>query len=143
MFDKLGEASYFSKLDLKTDFHLIRISPKDIKKTEFKIKYGYCELLVLPMGLQNGPATFHALMNGIFRDIIDDYLVIYHDDILIYSNSREEHLQHLRTALQRLKENEVYVEKKNKYELMTTETEFLGLHFGTSENRVCEDWKES
>lgn len=83
MFHRLGEASYFSKLDLKTGFHQIRISPKDTNKTAFKIKYGHYEFLVMPMGLRDAPSTFQALMNDIFSDIIDDYLVIYLDDILM------------------------------------------------------------
>lgn len=86
MFDRLGKVSYFSKLDLKTGFHQIRFSPKDIEKTEFNAEYGHKEFFVIPMISRNAPATFQALMNDIFRDIINDYRVIYLEDNLIYSS---------------------------------------------------------
>lgn len=73
MFDRLGEARYFSKMDLKTGFHQIRVRQEDIEKTAFKTKYGQFEYLVLPMGLCNAPATFQTLMNTIFQDCIDVY----------------------------------------------------------------------
>ena len=76
MFDRLGEAQFFSKMDLKTGFHQIRVRPEDIEKTAFKTKYGHLEYLVLPMGLCNAPATFQTLMNMIFQDCIDVYLVV-------------------------------------------------------------------
>lgn len=113
MFDRLGQAQFFSKLDLKTGFHQIRIAIEDIEKTAFKTKYGHFEFLVMPMGLRNAPATFQALMNAIFRDCIDDFIVIYLDDILIFSDSRQDHLRHLRIVLSRLKEHQLYVGSKN------------------------------
>lgn len=140
MFDRLGEASYYSKLDLKSGFHQIRISPEDIEKTAFNTKYGHFEFLVMPMGLRNAPATFQSLMNSIFYDTIDDFMVVYLDDILIYSNSREDHLKHLRIVLQRLKDNSLYVEK-SKYESMTDKTEFLGLQVGKKGIRVSDERK--
>lgn len=81
------------------------------------------------MGLRNAPANFQALMNSIFFDVIDKCLVVYLEDILINSDSRDEHLMHLRTVLQRLKENKLFVGANN-YKLMTRETEFLGLQDG-------------
>lgn len=80
----------------------------------------------MPIGLKNASATCQALMNSIFRDIIDNFLVVYLDDLLIYSNSREEHIRHLCTVLQRLKDNSLYM-GKSKYKLMTKGMEFLGL----------------
>lgn len=140
MFDRLGRARFFSKLDLKTGFHQIRIAPEDVEKTAFKTKYGHFECLVMPMGLRNAPATFQALMNAIFRDCIDEFVVIYLDDILIFSDKRDEHLKHLRIVLTRLKEHELYVGQK-KVELMKTETEFLGLIVGQSGVRIGNDRK--
>lgn len=141
MFDRLGRAKYYSKLDLKTGFHQIRVNSADIEKTAFKTKYGHFEFLVMPMGLRNAPATFQALMNGIFRDCIDDFIVIYLDDILIFSESREEHLHHLRIVLSRLRDHQLYV-GKTKYELMTQETEFLGLIVGRTGVRIGDDRKK-
>ena len=85
MFDRLGEARVFSKLDLKTGFHQIRVQPEDIEKTAFNTKYGQFEYLVMPMGLCNAPATFQTLMNTIFYDCIDEFIVVYMDDLLIFS----------------------------------------------------------
>lgn len=99
MFDRLGQAKFFSKLDLKAGFHQIRVAPEDIEKTAFKTKYCHFEFMVMPMGLLIAPETFLSLMNRIFRDHIDDFIVIYLDDILIFSDSREDHLCHLRIVL--------------------------------------------
>lgn len=112
VFDRLGGTQFFSKLDLKAGFHQIRIAPQDIEKTAFKTKYGHFEFLVMPMGLRNTSATFQALMNAIFRGCIDEYSVIYLDDILVSSNTREKHLNHLRIVLSSLKEHELFVGKK-------------------------------
>lgn len=144
MFDRLGRAVYFSKLDLKSGFQQIRVAPEDVEKTAFNTKYGHYEFLVMPMGLRNSPATIQTLRNEIFYDEIDDYVVIYLDDILIYSNSREEHLQHLRTVLTKLRENRLFVLflDKDKYHVMETETEFLGLMVGTNRIKIGDDRKE-
>lgn len=146
MFGRLGRVRFFSNLDLKTGFHQISIAVNDIEKTAFKTKYGHFEFLVMPMGLRNAPATFQALMNSIFRDCIDDFVVIYLDDILVFSDTREDHLRHLRIVLTRLKDNELYV-GKNKCELMRSETEFLGLivrrngvRVGDDRRKLIRDW---
>lgn len=141
MFDRLGRARFYSKLDLKTGFHQIRINPADVEKTAFKTKYGQFEFLVMPMGLRNAPATFQALMNSIFRDCIDDFIVVYMDDILIFSESRDDHLKHLRIVLSRLRDHQLYVGRQ-KYELMTEETEFLGLIVGREGVRIGDDRKQ-
>lgn len=141
MFDHLGHARYFSKLDLKTGFHQIRICPNEVEKTALKTKYGHFEFLVMPMGLKNAPETVQALMNSIFWDCIDEFLVIYLDDILIFSGSNEDHLEHLRIVLSSLPHNELYL-GKNKFELMQTETEFLGLMVGTAGIKIGEDHKK-
>ena len=126
MFDRAGHARVFSKLDLKTGFHQIRVCPEDIEKTAFNTKYGQFEYLVLPMGLCNAPATFQSLMNCIIYDCIDVFLVVYMDDLLIFSRNEEEHLKHLVIVLSRLQEETLFVSPK-KCEFMTEETEFLGM----------------
>ena len=146
MFDRLGGAKYFTKLDLKTGFNQIRMNPADIEKTAFNTKYGQYEYLVMPMGLCNAPATFQSLMNRIYYDCIDEFLVIYVDDLLIYSKSLEEHLQHLEIVLKRLRENKLYVSPK-KCEFAKSELKFLGLiinqegiQVDTSKIDVIETW---
>ena len=129
MFDLLGEAKFFSKMDLKTGFHQIRVKPEDIEKTAFNTKYGQFEYLVMPMGLCNAPATFQSLMNRIFYDCVDMFMVVYMDDLLIFSKDEESHLKHLEIVLSRLKENNLYVSPK-KCEFMKTEIKFLGLIVG-------------
>lgn len=141
MFDRLGQAEYFSKLDLKSGFHQIRVAPEDIEKTAFNTKYGHFEFLVMPMGLRNSPATFQTLMNEIFYDHIGNFIVIYLDDILIYSDNREDHFKHLRIVLERLKENQLYV-GKSKCEIMTEETEFLGLKVGKDGIKIGKERKK-
>lgn len=141
MFDRIGRARVFSKLDLKAGFHQIRVREEDIEKTAFKTKYGMFEFMVMPMGLCNAPATFQALMNSIFGDCIDEFMVIYIDDILIYSDSYQDHLRHLETVLQKLANNELYV-GSDKFEIMTDNTEFLGLQIGGQGVSVGDDRKK-
>lgn len=126
MFDVIGGSSYFTKIDLKTGFHQIRMSPNDIEKTAFQTKYGQFEYLVLPMGLCNAPATFTAMMNEVLQGYIDNFCTVYLDDILIFSNSKEDHRKHVRKVLERLKENKLYASPKKCY-FMTQEVEFLGI----------------
>ena len=113
MFDRLGDSRVFSRMDLKTGFHQIRVKPEHIEKTAFNTKYGQFEYLVMPMGLCNAPATFQSLMNRIFYDCIDFFIVIYMDDILIFSKDEESHYKHLKIVLERLEENKLYVSPKN------------------------------
>ena len=99
MFDRLGGAKIFSKLDLKTGFHQIQVKREDIEKTAFNTKYGQFEYLVMPMGLCNASATFQTLKKQLFYDCIDDFLVVYMDDLLIFSKDEASHLKHLETVL--------------------------------------------
>lgn len=138
MFDRLGEARLFSKLDLKTGFHQIRVRPEDIEKTAFNTKYGQFEYLVMPMGLCNAPATFQTLMNRIFYDCIDVFMVVYMEDLLVFSKTGKEHLQHLEIVLSRLQKEELYVAPK-KCSFLKEETEFLGLVVGRNGIRVNPD----
>lgn len=108
MFDRLRKVSYYSKLDLQTGFHQIRIAPEDAKNTAFKTEYGHYKFFSTPIEVTNAPATFQSPMKSIFNDVIDNYFVVYLNDILIYSNTREDHLQHLRNVLQRLKHIRLY-----------------------------------
>lgn len=129
MFDRLGRAQFFSKLNCNSGFHQICVCPDVIEKTAFKTKYVHIEFSVVPMGFSNAPATFQALMNSIFRDCIDGFVVIYLDDILILSDSREGHLKHLQVLLSKFRHHKHYVGRKV-IDLMRTETEFLGILLG-------------
>jgi hypothetical protein len=102
LFDQLREASVFSKIGLRSGYHQLRIRPSDIPKTAFITKYGLYEFTVMSFGLTNAPAFFMNLMNSVFMDYLDKFVVLFIDDILIYSQSEEEHADHLRMVLQRL-----------------------------------------
>ena len=135
MFDRLGCAKVFSRLDLKTGFHQIRMRAEDTEKTAFSTKYGQFEYLVMPMGACNSPATFQSLMNDIFHGCIDKFLVVHIDDLLVFSKDDESHHRHLETVLQRLKEHEFYVSPK-KCEFFKEEMDFLGLLIGKNGIKV-------
>ena len=135
MFDPLGEAMVFSKLNLKTGLHQTRVRPDDIDKTAFNTKYSQFEYLVMPMGLCNAPETFRSLMNRIFYDIIAVFLVVYREDVLTFDKDVESILKHLRIVLKRLHEREPYVSPK-KCEFMREEIDLQGFLVGKRGLRV-------
>jgi hypothetical protein len=125
LFDRLSGAKVFSRIDLHSRCYQIRIAQGDEEKTACHTRYGSYEFSVMPFGLTNAPATFCTLMNDIFREWLDDFVAIYIDDILVYSNSMEEHAKHLRKVFQRLRENKLYA-KFEKCEFGVAEVDFLG-----------------
>jgi hypothetical protein len=125
LFDQLTGARVFSKIDLRLDYHQIRIRPEDIPKTAFITRYGLFEYLVMSFGLTNAPAHFTYLMNSVFMPELDKFVVVFIDDILIYSKNEEEHAQHLRTVLTRLREHQLYA-KFSKCAFWLEEIQFLG-----------------
>jgi hypothetical protein len=102
LFDQLASAKVFSNVDLHSGYHQIKIRPEDVPKTAFSTRYGLYEYLVMSFGLTNAPAHFMYLMNSMFMPELDKFVVVFIDDILIYSKSEVEHAQHLRVILQRL-----------------------------------------
>jgi hypothetical protein len=102
LFDQLARAQVFSKIDLRSGYHQIKIRAEGIPKTAFTKRYGFYEYLVMSFGLMNAPIHFMYLMNSIFTPELDKFVVVFIDDILIYSRSMEEHEEHLRIILQRL-----------------------------------------
>jgi len=108
LFDRLSEAKMFSRIDLRSGYYQIWITEGDEEKTACHTRYGSYEFLMMPFRLTNAPATFCTLMNDILWEWLDDFVVVYIDDILIYSGSLEEHAEHLRKVFQRLRENKLY-----------------------------------
>jgi len=125
LFDQLKGARVFSKIDLRAGYHQLRIKEQDILKTAFRTHYGHYEFLVMHFGLTNAPTVFMDLMNQMFRPYLDKYVVVFIDDILVYSNSYLEHEHHLRVVLQTLRENRLYA-KLDKCEFWLKKIVFLG-----------------
>lgn len=125
--EQLSGAQFFTSLDLKSGYHQLRIQDEDVPKTAFNTRYGSFEWLVVPFGLRNSPALFQSTMNRIFNDYLDDFVMVYLDDILIYSKSKEEHEFHVRKVLQRLRDEQLIANLK-KCDFFKTELEFLGFH---------------
>ncbi|GBG65770.1 hypothetical protein CBR_g52361 [Chara braunii] len=129
LLERLGGAKYFSKLDLKSGYHQLEIHPRDRHKTVFKTRYGHFEWVIMPFGLTNAPTTFQAAMPTEFRDMLDRFVLIYLDDILVYSQTLDEHIVHLRAVLDRLRTTK-YKANGAKCEFAQQELEYLG-HFVT------------
>nr|AAL77161.1 Putative polyprotein [Oryza sativa Japonica Group] len=125
LFDQLKGAKVFSKIDLRSGYHQLRIREEDIPKTAFTTRYGLYECTVMSFGLTNAPAFFMNLMNKVFMEFLDKFVVVFIDDILIYSKSEEEDEQHLHLVLEKLKEHQLYA-KFNKCDFWLTEVKFLG-----------------
>jgi hypothetical protein len=125
LFDQLQGAQVFSKIDLRSGYHQLKIKSEDIPKTAFRTRYGHYEFLVMPFGLTNAPAAFMDLMNKVFHEYLDCFVIVFIDDILVYSKSLEEHEDHLRIVLQILRDKKLYAKLK-KCEFWLNQVVFLG-----------------
>ncbi|KAH0720060.1 hypothetical protein KY284_005090 [Solanum tuberosum] len=125
LFDQLLGASYFSKIDLRSGYRQLRVKGVDIPKTAFRTRYRHCEFLVMSFGLTNALAAFMNLMNRVFRQYLDMFVIVFIDDILIYSRSENEYMDHLRIVLQVLKDHQVFA-KFSKCEFWLRSVPFLG-----------------
>ncbi|KAL5825390.1 hypothetical protein ACOSQ3_021453 [Xanthoceras sorbifolium] len=125
LFDQLHGATVFSKIDLMSGYHQLKIREEDVPKTAFRTWYGHYEFLVMPFGLTNAPAAFMDFMNKIFRSYLDQFVIVFINDILVYSGSEEEHVEHPKIVLKTLREHQLYV-KLSKCQFWLDRVTFLG-----------------
>ncbi|KAI3505957.1 hypothetical protein L1887_28299 [Cichorium endivia] len=125
LFDQLQGASWFSKIDLRSGYHQMRVREEDIPKTAFRTRYGHFEFVVMPFGLTNAPAAFMDLMNRVCRPMLDRSVIVFIDDILVYSRNKEQHSQHLREVLETLRKEKLYA-KLSKCDFWLRKVQFLG-----------------
>jgi hypothetical protein len=125
LFDQLKGSRVFSKIDLRSGYHQLRIRPSDIAKIAFTTRYGLYEYTVMSFGLTNVPAYFMYLMYKVFMEYLNKFVVVFIDDILVYSRNEEEHEGHLRLVLQKLRDNQLYA-KLSKCKFWLKEVSFLG-----------------
>nr|KYP33826.1 Retrovirus-related Pol polyprotein from transposon 17.6 [Cajanus cajan] len=139
LMDQLRGASVFSKIDLRSRYHQIRVKESNIPKTAFRTRYGHYEYVVMPFGVTNALAVFMDYMNRIFRSFLDRFVVVFIDDILVYSRSLEDHREHLRLVFEVLRERQLYA-KLSKCEFWLSEVKFLG-HVISAEGIVVDPAK--
>ena len=125
LFDQLQGSSVYSKVDLRTGYHQLAVKGGDISKTAFRTRYGHYEFLVMPVGLTNASVVFMDLMNRVCKPILDKFVIVFIDDILIYSKMNEEHKEHLRLILGLFKEDLLYA-KFSKCDFWLDSVQFLG-----------------
>ena len=146
LFDQLRGATVFSKIDLRLGYHRVRIKDKDIFKPAFRNRYGHYEFVVMPFGSTNAPTVFMCLMNNVMHKYLDKFVVVFIDDILIYSKSEEEHKEHLKIVLQELRDHQLFA-KFSKCNFFKDKIQYLG-HVVTKEGilvdpekiKEIEDW---
>ncbi|KAK1415010.1 hypothetical protein QVD17_30779 [Tagetes erecta] len=125
LFDQLQGSGVYSKIDLRSGYHQLRVRDEDITKTAFRTRYGHYEFAVMPFGLSNAPAVFMDLMNRVCKPYLDKFIIVFIDDILIYSKNETDHVEHLRLTLELLKREQLYA-KLSKCEFWIREVHFLG-----------------
>ncbi|GJW84849.1 putative reverse transcriptase domain-containing protein [Tanacetum coccineum] len=146
LFDQLQGSSVYSKIDLRSGYHQLRVREEDIPKTAFRTRYGHYEFQVMPFGLTNAPAVFMDLMNRVCKPYLDKFVIVFIDDILIYSKNKQEHEKHLKIILELLKKEELYA-KFSKCEFWIPKVQFLGhvidsegIHVDPAKIESIKDW---
>ncbi|GJU20680.1 putative reverse transcriptase domain-containing protein [Tanacetum coccineum] len=149
LFDQLQGSSVYSKIDLRSGYHQLRVRKEDITKTAFRTRYGHYEFQVMPFGLTNAPVVFTDLMNRVCKPYLDIFVIVFIDDILIYSKNKEEHEEHLKLILELLKKEELYA-KFSKCEFWIPKVQFLGhvidskgIHVDLAKIESIKDWASS
>lgn len=135
LFDKLTMARFYTNIDLRSGYWQVRIALGDEGKTTCVTRYGSFEFLVMPFGMTNAPATFCNLMNDVLYEFLDRFVVVYLDDIVVYSETLSDHVDHLRAMFVKLRENKLYAKKK-KCKLCREEITFLGHIIGNGQIRM-------
>ncbi|KAD7477260.1 hypothetical protein E3N88_00396 [Mikania micrantha] len=125
LFDQLQEAKFFSKIDLRSGYNQLKVKDQDVPKTAFRTRYGHYEFLVMPFGLTNAPAVFMDLMNRVFHKYLDRFVIVFIDDIMVFSKNREEHEDQLRIVLETLRQKKWYA-KFSKCDFWLEKVAFLG-----------------
>ena len=125
LFGQLHGATVFSKIDLWSRYHHVRIKDEDISKIDFRIRYGHYEFVIMPFGLTNAPTVFMCLMNNVMHKYLDKFVVVFIDDILIYLKYEEEHKEHLKIVLQELREHQLFA-KFSKCDFFKGKIQYLG-----------------
>ena len=125
LFDQLQGSRVYSKIDLRPGYHQLRVQESDVPKTAFRTRYGHYEFLVMPFGLTNASVAFMDLMNQVFQLYLDRFVIVFIDDILVYSGSSEEHLEHLKIVLQILTKRQLYT-KLSKCQFWLDKVAFIG-----------------
>ncbi|GJR53830.1 putative reverse transcriptase domain-containing protein [Tanacetum coccineum] len=146
LFDQLQRSSVYSKIDLRSGYHQLRVREEDIPKTAFRTRYGHYEFQVMPLGLTNAPAVFMDLMNRVCKPYLDKFVIVFIDDILIYSKNKEEHEERLKLILELLKKEELYA-KFSKCKFWILKVQFLGhvidskgIHVDPAKIESIKDW---
>ncbi|GKA21688.1 putative reverse transcriptase domain-containing protein [Tanacetum coccineum] len=146
LFDQLQGSSVYSKIDLRSGYHQLRVREEDIPKTAFRTRYNHYEFQVMPFGLTNAPAVFMDLMNRVCKPYLDKFVIVFIDDILIYSKNKQEHEEHLKLILELLKKEELYA-KFSKCEFWIPKVQFLGhvidserIHVDLAKIESIKDW---